>query len=111
MAGAVPARAARLIFVAKTARTFCYGFLGIALPLHLSALGADARGVGAMVTLTLASSAGLTWAVRRPAERHGAVGPLLALAALSLAAAAALVPAPALFAAFGAGALAQIVVY
>src|SRR5207302_7196683 len=102
MAGAVPARAARLIFVAKTARTFCYGFLGIALPLHLSALGADARGVGAMVTLTLASSAGLTWAVRRPAERHGAVGPLLALAALSLAAAAALVPAPALFAAFGA---------
>jgi len=87
--GAVPPRAeaARLVFVAKTARTFCYGFLGIALPLYLSALGADARGVGAMVTLTLASSAGLTWAVRRPAERHGPAGPLLALAALSLAAA------------------------
>lgn len=90
MERAAPARAgvARAVFVAKTARTFCYGFLGIALPLYLSELGVDARGIGAMVTLTLVSSAGLTWAVRRPAERRGAVLPLIALAGLSVAAAA-----------------------
>jgi len=84
-----PARGggARAVFVAKTARTFCYGFLGIALPLYLSELGMGARGIGVMVTLTLVSSAGLTWAVRRPAERHGPVRPLIALAGLSLAAA------------------------
>jgi predicted MFS family arabinose efflux permease len=37
------------------------------------------------VTLTLAASAVLTWAVRRPAERHGARAALLGLAVLTLA--------------------------
>src|SRR2546428_3208439 len=32
----------RAIFVAKTVRTFCYGFLGIALPVYLSELGLTA---------------------------------------------------------------------
>jgi MFS family permease len=71
------------VLAAKSARTFCYGFLGIILPLHLTALGMSAAGVGVTVTLTLAGSALLTWAVRRPAERYGARIALLALAALS----------------------------
>jgi MFS family permease len=75
------------VFVAKTARTFCYGFLGIVLPVYLTALGMSATGVGFTITLTLAGSAVLTWAIRRPAERWGPRAPLLALAALSAAAA------------------------
>src|SRR3989442_12630103 len=75
------------IFGAKTARTFCYGFLGIVLPVYLSDLGLNAAGVGVAVTLTLAGSAALTWLVRRPAERYGARAALLALAALSAVAA------------------------
>ena len=75
------------VFVAKTARTFCYGFLGVLLPVYLSELGVSPAGVGIAVTLTLAGSAGLTWAVRRPAERHGGPPVLVALGALSAAAA------------------------
>lgn len=75
------------VFVAKTARTFCYGFLGVLLPVYLSELGVSPAGVGIAVTLTLVGSAGLTWAVRRPAERHGGPPVLVALGALSAAAA------------------------
>src|SRR5437867_10446176 len=67
----------RAIFVAKTVRTFCYGFLGIALPVYLSELGLTAAGLGVAVTLTLAGSALLTWLVRRPAERYGGQPALL----------------------------------
>jgi MFS family permease len=77
-----------MVFAAKTARTFCYGFLGILLPVYLSELGAGASLVGLTVTLTLAASALLTWAVRRPAERYGTKAALIALAVLSLVAAA-----------------------
>jgi MFS family permease len=84
-------RTVTAVFVAKAARTYAYGFLGIVLPLHLSALGVGAAGIGAFVTLTLAASALLTWAVRRPAERHGPRAALVALGALSTAAAALLV--------------------
>jgi len=71
------------VFVAKSVRTFCYGFLGILLPLYLVDLGLDARGVGTAVTFTLVGSAALTWAVRRPAERVGGRAALVGLAALS----------------------------
>jgi MFS family permease len=71
------------VFVAKSVRTFCYGFLGILLPLYLAQLGLDARGVGMAVTCTLVGSAALTWAVRRPAERLGGRAALMGLAALS----------------------------
>jgi len=83
-----PPRDVAVVFVAKTVRTFCYGFLGILLPVYLSELGLGAGGVGVAVTLTLAGSAALTWAVRRPAERHGARAALLGLAALSVVSAA-----------------------
>src|SRR5438094_4890125 len=68
----------RAIFVAKTVRTFCYGFLGIALPVYLSELGLTAAGLGVAVTLTLAGSALLTWLIRRPAERYGGRPALIA---------------------------------
>ena len=71
------------VLVAKTVRTFCYGFLGIVLPIYLTELGMSAAGVGVAVTLTLAGSALLTWAVRRPAERLGPRAPLLSLVGLS----------------------------
>jgi MFS family permease len=71
------------VFVAKGARTFCYGFLGIVLPLYLAELGLGATGIGISVTAALAGSALLTWLIRRPAERYGARVALLALVALS----------------------------
>src|SRR5436190_24086656 len=73
----------RAIFVAKTVRTFCYGFLGIALPVYMSELGLTAAGLGVAVTLTLAGSALLTWLVRRPAERYGGRPARVALRARS----------------------------
>ena len=75
------------VFAAKTARTFCYGFLGVLLPVYLSDLGLSAGAIGVSVTFTLVGSAGLTWAVRRPAERWGGRAALLTLAGLSAAAA------------------------
>ena len=76
-----------VVFLAKTVRTFCYGYLGILLPLYLAELGVSASGIGAFVTATLAGSAGLTWAIRAPSERFGARVALLLLAALSVGAA------------------------
>jgi MFS family permease len=84
MSGFRARRNVTAVFVAKSARTFCYGYLGILLPLYLADLGLSATGVGAFVTLTLAGSAGLTFAVRAPAERLGARAGLLGLAALSI---------------------------
>jgi MFS family permease len=75
------------VFLAKAARTFCYGYLGILLPLYLDELGLSAAGVGAFVTLTLVGSAVLTWVIRAPAERLGARTVLIALAGLSVVAA------------------------
>jgi MFS family permease len=72
------------VLVAKTLRTFCYGFLGILLPVYLADHGMDARGIGLAMTCTLVGSAALTWAVRRPAERLGALAALSALAAVLL---------------------------
>ena len=75
-------RDARLVFVAKTARTFCYGFLGVLLPVYLSELGLDAGELGVAVTLTLLASAAMTFAIRWPAERWGPRAALMTQAAL-----------------------------
>ena len=80
-------RDARLVFVAKSTRTFCYGALGVLIPVHLARLGLDARGLGLAVTLTLVSSAALTFAVQRPTRRWGSRVALVGLAALSVVAA------------------------
>lgn len=76
------------VFLAKGARTFCYGYLGILLPVYLADLGLSATGIGAFVTLTLAASATLTWGIRAPAARLGPRAALVALAGLSVVAAA-----------------------
>jgi MFS family permease len=80
-------RDARLVLLAKSVRTFCYGFLGVLLPVHLAQLGLDARGIGVAVTLTLLASALMTWAIRRPAERFGPRIALMGQAALTAGAA------------------------
>ncbi|MBI2466454.1 MAG: MFS transporter [Candidatus Rokubacteria bacterium] len=73
---------AALVFAAKAARTFCYGFLGVLFPVHLSTLGLGPEGIGVAVALTLAGTAAMTVALRRPAERFGARAVLMGLAAL-----------------------------
>src|SRR5256712_2822927 len=73
---------ARLVFIAKSARTFCYGALGILLPVYLTELGFDARQLGIAVTLTLLASTAMTYAVRWPAERWGPRAALMAQSAL-----------------------------
>lgn len=75
-------RDARLVLVAKTARTFCYGFLGVLFPVYLAERGMDARQIGLAVTLTLLASATMTFGIRRPAERYGPRQALLAQAGL-----------------------------
>ena len=75
-----------LIFLAKAVRTFCYGYLGVLLPLHLAALGLGPTGIGVAVTLTLGASALLTLLIRRPAERLGSRAALVLLAGLTVAA-------------------------
>ena len=80
-------RDARLVLVAKTARTFCYGFLGVLFPVYLAERGMDARQIGVAVTLTLLASAAMTFAIRRPAERYGPRHALLAQAGLIVASA------------------------
>jgi MFS family permease len=77
-------RNARLVFVAKTTRTFCYGFLGVLFPVYLTRLGFGAAELGVAITLTLIASAAMTFAIRRPAERFGSRAALLAQAALIL---------------------------
>ena len=72
-----------VVVIAKTARTFAYGFLGITLPVYFSDLGLGAAGIGFAISLTLAGGAILTWAIRRPAERFGTRAALLMLAALN----------------------------
>ena len=55
-------RDGRLVLVAKATRTFCYGFLGVLLPVYLVERGFDARQIGVAVTLTLLASAAMTFA-------------------------------------------------
>jgi MFS family permease len=73
-----------LIFLAKAARTFCYGYLAVVLPLHLAALGLGAGAIGLAVAGTLGASALLTFVIGRPAERLGSRAVLVGLAGLCL---------------------------
>ena len=83
-------RNARLVFIAKSARTFCYGALGVLLPVYLSELGLDAGELGVAVTLTLLASTAMTFMIRWPAERWGPQAALMAQAALIVVSAAGL---------------------
>jgi MFS family permease len=75
-------RNARLVLVAKTARSFCYGFLGVLFPVYLAERGMDAWQIGVAVTCTLLASAAMTFGIRRPAEHYGPRAALLAQAGL-----------------------------
>src|SRR5262249_21537086 len=75
-------RNARLVFLAKTVRTFCYGFLGVLLPVYLTGLGFTPADLGFAVTLTLFASATMTFAIRGPAQRFGPRVVLVAQAGL-----------------------------
>jgi MFS family permease len=75
-------REARLVFLAKAARTFCYGFLGVLFPVYLTERGLGPGELGLAVTLTLLASAAMTYAIRRPAERYGPRAALMAQAGL-----------------------------
>ena len=75
-------RNARLVFTAKTVRTFCYGALGVLLPVYLVELGMDARQLGVAVTLTLLASTAMTFMIRWPAERWGPRAALMTQSAL-----------------------------
>ncbi|HZS33261.1 MAG TPA: MFS transporter [Methylomirabilota bacterium] len=75
-------RTVPFVLAAKATRTFCYGYLGVLLPVYLDHLGVGPRGIGVAVALTLAASAGLTVALRRPVERLGGRAVLVALAGL-----------------------------
>jgi len=77
-----------LILAAKALRTFCYGALGVLFPVYLAERGLGALGLGAAVTLTLATSAAFTFLARRPSRRYGAPRVLMVLAGFIVAAAA-----------------------
>src|SRR5437016_5312596 len=81
-AGSRVGRNARLVFLAKSARTFCYGALGVLLPAYLTELGFDAGQLGIAVTLTLLASTAMTFMGRWPAERWGPRAALMAQASL-----------------------------
>jgi hypothetical protein len=59
----------RRVLVARSLRAFGDGYVAILLPLHLSGLGYDAFGVGAISTATLLGSALLTLAIGLVAYR------------------------------------------
>lgn len=78
-------RAAGLLFGAKAVRTFCYGYLGVLLPVTLSRRGLGAGEIGAALSLTLLASAACTLAVRAPARRVGPRPVLMGLSGLIVA--------------------------
>jgi MFS family permease len=81
----------RRVLVARSLRAFGDGYVAILLPLHLSRLGYDAFGVGAISTATLLGSALLTLAIGlvayRIPRRRGllAAGLLMAVTGLGFA--------------------------
>jgi MFS family permease len=81
----------RRVLVARSLRAFGDGYVAILLPLHLSGLGYDAFGVGAISTATLLGSALLTLAIGlvayRIPRRRGllAAGLLMAVTGLGFA--------------------------
>jgi MFS family permease len=79
-------RDSRLLFVARVARMFGYGFLAIILALYLAALGFDEARIGLLLTLTLVGDTAISLWMSTHADRFGrrrmlALGSLLVLGA------------------------------
>jgi MFS family permease len=79
-------RDSRLLFAARMARMFGYGFLAVVLALYLAALGLDEWRIGALFTLTLVGDTVVSLWMSTQADRYGrrmmlVVGALLLLGA------------------------------
>ena len=79
-------RDGRLLFAARVARMFGYGFLAVVLALYLSALGFDETQIGLLLTLTLVGDTAISLWMSTHADRYGrrwmlAIGSLLILGA------------------------------
>jgi MFS family permease len=79
-------RDGRLLFAARVARMFGYGFLAVVLALYLSALGLDGTRIGFLLTLTLVGDTAISLWMSIHADRYGrrrmlALGSLLILGA------------------------------
>jgi len=64
-------RDGRLLFAARVARMFGYGFLAVVLALYLSALGLDETQIGLLLTLTLAGDTAISLWMSTHADRYG----------------------------------------
>ncbi|MCX5734128.1 MAG: MFS transporter [candidate division NC10 bacterium] len=79
-------RDGRLLFAARVARMFGYGFLAVVLALYLDALGFDGTQIGFLLTLTLVGDTVISLWMSTHADRYGrrpmlVVGSLLILGA------------------------------
>jgi MFS family permease len=64
-------RDGRLLFAARVARMFGYGFLAVVLALYLSALGLDEAQIGLLLTLTLVGDTAISLWMSTHADRYG----------------------------------------
>ncbi len=71
----------RLLFAARIARMFGYGFLAVVLALYLAALGLDEARIGLLLTLTLVGDTAISLWMNTQADRFGR-RPMLILGAL-----------------------------
>jgi len=71
----------RLLFAARIARMFGYGFLAVVLALYLAALGLDEARIGLLLTLTLVGDTAISLWMSTQADRFGR-RPMLILGAL-----------------------------
>jgi MFS family permease len=60
-----------LLFLSRTVRLFCYGFLSVVLALYLIQVGLTEKIVGLLFTLTLAGDAGISLWLTTTADRFG----------------------------------------
>jgi hypothetical protein len=61
----------RLLFGARCARLFAYGFLSVALVLYLSAVGLSDRQIGLLLTMTLLGDTVISLGISTAADRTG----------------------------------------
>jgi len=64
-------RDGRLLFAARVARMFGYGFLAVVLALYLDTLGFDGTQIGLLLTLTLVGDTVISLWMSTHADRYG----------------------------------------
>ncbi|HJV36240.1 MFS transporter [Geomonas sp.] len=60
-----------LLFIARSARMFAYGFLAVVLALYLDRIGISAKGIGLLLTLTLVGDTAISLWLTTVADRFG----------------------------------------